>query len=45
MELVSFNSKKFHFLAFSRPGKPPGSDFGSHLPTKGTFGPQKVTNK
>jgi hypothetical protein len=25
MELVSYDSKNFHFLAFSRPEEPPGS--------------------
>jgi hypothetical protein len=29
MELVSSDSENFHFLAFSGPGKPPGSDSGS----------------
>jgi hypothetical protein len=31
------------FLGLSEPHQAPGSKSGSHLPTKGTFGPQNVT--
>jgi hypothetical protein len=42
MELVSFNSENFHFLAFFGPGAPPRSDFGSHLPTKDLLVPKRL---
>jgi hypothetical protein len=45
MALVSLNSEHFHFFILFEPCQASGSDSGSHLPTKGPFGPQKVTGQ